>query len=505
MNQTESRNEKNDPSSDQDIFMAVSVDKSGPYQPAKEKSRSGNDGGDGREWTGGVLLIGCAVVFVVFLLIAIPLGFMLYMGMISYTTAFQGRVTTQGPQPHVGDLASMPIPVEPWIQIDFEALPVDEWEKNIDVRDPEKEASMKDFMKQIPRRSAHLKLQGCGSWTLECAMNKEGTRLLTGTNQGEPAARVFDIESGKVLARLAHEKELRDVEFHPAKPYLCTLEGTPELHLWDAESFEKIKDIRPFDNDDEGRFPIAFETEGLYQIAFDSEGVNCLIGTKSGRVFQLDIESEKIVREYASPHSGEVRGIRFHPNGKFFATIGVDSNLKIWDLGNEEPIRIIPNAAKGELNSVRFSPDGSKIITSARWNNKYANLYNFEDGELFANYGGYGEDIRSVNFSPDGHFIVTGDNNYKAVIWNGATKTPLWIGGNNQGNHTYDVFFTPDQRKLVVVSGYNPTIYRLPPEIINPPVKEKNDGDITGFSSDYGFDCRADFYSRQIEHARKGS
>jgi WD40 repeat protein len=94
-----------------------------------------------------------------------------------------------------------------------------------------------------------------------------------------------------------------------------------------------------------------------------------------------------------------------------------------------------------------------------------------------ANYGGYGDaGIRTVNFSPDERFVITGDGNFRVVIWDAVTKKPVWSDTRHQGNHIYRVILTPDQDRLIVAAGYNPSIYTMPPEIqIEKPPDEKSE------------------------------
>lgn len=338
------------------------------------------------------------------------------------------------------------IPVKP----DLPPLPPRD---DVEVYDPVRADELKARLNAFPQYSRANQIKGCLSWTLEGKINADASRLFTGSNESDPVTRLFDMANGNMLGEMDNENRVYELEFHPLKPLLYTVDKTPQVHVWDAEICKKVADFQPVSN------------EYFRAIALNGEGTACIIAADSGRVFRMNLETGETEFEYKPAHSQTVHRVAFHPNGRNFATIGKESDLKIWDIGQETPLRVIPGAVEGEPYRIQYNHDGTKIVATGNWNNYYANVYDPETGEMIENYGGYGETIKSANFSPDGRFVVTGDNNYIAVIWDAATKNPLWVGRRNQGNHIYNVIFSADQKLLLVVAGHNPTIYQMPPSM----------------------------------------
>ena len=337
-------------------------------------------------------------------------------------------------------------------------------EKKIEIFDESRIASREELFKTLQAESSGpaATLAGCNDWTEAGTMNAGGTLFLTGSNINDCTARLFEIESRKVLGEMPCDGPVMDTAFHPTLPLLITADTTPTIHVWNATSFEKHADHSPMPHCNVMR--IAIHKDGEYAIA----------GSDKGRVFAWDLENGKLLKEFEEGHTEEIRDIAFHPSGKMFATASADSSVCFWTMESDKPTRKISSAANGDLFCIRFSPDGTIIAVTSKWGDQYAKIYDVQTAELVNNFGAYGRPMRSVNFSPDGRFLVTGDVDYRVVIWDIEKKAPLWSDVKNGGNHIYRVMFTPDQKSLIVVAGFAPTIYNLPESFhLQEPPKEQ--------------------------------
>jgi len=225
---------------------------------------------------------------------------------------------------------------------------------------------------------------------------------------------------------------------------------TPKIHVWNATTLEKHTDFSPVPQDNVMR--IAIHKDGKYGIA----------GSDKGHIFAWDTENGKLIKEFDEVYTGEIRDLVFHPSGKIFVTGGFEGNVCLWSMEDSKPIRIITSAVEGDPSCLRFSPDGTALAVTSTWRDQYVAVYDVQNGKRVRNFGGYGSAVRSVNFSPDGRFLITGDIDFWVVIWDIATKEPLWSSPRNAGSHIYRVQMTPDQEMLIVIAGSEPTIYALP-------------------------------------------
>ena len=281
-------------------------------------------------------------------------------------------------------------------------------------------------------------------------MSADGAYFLTGSNTDDCTSRLYEFSTQQLLGEIVCEGSVTDTAFHPTLPLLVAADTTPKIRLWNSLTYEKHAEFSPMPH------------YNIMRIAIHKDGEYGIAGSDKGRLFAWSLETGKVLKEFEQGHKDEIRDIVFHQSGKYFATTSVDSNVYFWSMEDTKPIRSITPAARGDLFCLRFSSDGTKLAVTSKWNEPYVLIYDAQSGELINNFGGYGRSIRSVNFSPDGRFLVTGDVEWRVVIWDIETKQPLWSDARNAGNHIYRVQFTPDQKALIVVSGYAPAIYNLP-------------------------------------------
>ena len=326
-------------------------------------------------------------------------------------------------------------------------------EKNISTFNPEAAQNLERVLQAISLSTRCVWLPNCNDWTEAGVLNATATQLLTGSDGSDPNARLYDIATRRILGEMKNEGPVMDTLFHPALPLLFSADTTPVIHVWDAETCQKHADYTPMPGCN------------IMRIAINKTGKHAVAGTDLGRIFAWDCETGKMIMEFTPAHEGEIRDLVFHPNGRILASAGVDGKVRLWNVEEGKLVREIKNAAKQDLFCVRFSPDGSKLAVTAKWDDQYTSIYDVATGELWANYGGYGRPIRSVNFSPDGRFLVTGDVDFRVAIWDIATKMPVWSDARNQGNHIYRVMFSPNQKSLIVISGFNPSMFEMPASI----------------------------------------
>ncbi len=334
------------------------------------------------------------------------------------------------------------------------------WKGNI-VRFP-KEKKVEFFSQDQlqPRRDKIVALQleedfpariiGCRDQTESGVLSDDGVYLLTGSNINDCASRLYELATQKLLGEMPGDGPVRDGAFHPELPLLFTTSMTPKIQVWNAGTFESHAEFSPMPQCN------------VMQIAIHKDGKFGIAGSDTGRLFAWDTETGKMIKEFEEGHTEEVRDIVFHPGGDFFATAGHEGNIFFWTMDDAKPTRSIPSAVTGDLFSIRFSPDGTKLAAASTWRDMYISIYDVQSGERVYNFGGYGPAVRAVCFSSDGRFLVTGDTDHRVVIWDIVTKEPLWSNARNPGNHIYQVIMTPNQDRLVVVSGAEPTIYTLP-------------------------------------------
>lgn len=204
---------------------------------------------------------------------------------------------------------------------------------------------------------------GCDSATF----SPDGGRVLTAT---KGMARVWDVHSGKVLARLPRVGE---AVFSPeGDRVFATGAGTGWVfNAWN------------------GRVLAVLKTDG---------------GLCGSPAFSPD--GNRVVMIYG----GEAAGIWDARIGKMLATID----------GQRETDR-----QRETFWSAAFSPDGSRVVTTSIGNT--VRIWDALNGKLLANLAGHNETVWFAAFSPDGSRVVTASDDRTARIWDAhlELRSPL--------------------------------------------------------------------------------
>ncbi|MEL6251778.1 MAG: WD40 repeat domain-containing protein [Bacteroidota bacterium] len=183
--------------------------------------------------------------------------------------------------------------------------------------------------------------------------------------------------------------------------------------------------------------------------------------------------------------------VGYAPNGRFIATGGSDSTVKIWNIEGGDligefrtesavlSIAISPDSKKilygtstkaalidlnGNslveysgggtwVNGVAFSPDGRWVATGGKENS--AKIWSI-NGNLMQELAGHTQQLFSLQFSPNGKFLLTGAEDGKAIVWDVSGKLLKEIKGHN--SWIRNVAFSPAGNLVATGSGDNTVI-----------------------------------------------
>jgi WD40 repeat protein/serine/threonine protein kinase len=200
----------------------------------------------------------------------------------------------------------------------------------------------------------------------DVAFSPDGRRLAAAgqvsarLRSGEPSPRpdtegnglvlVFDLETGKVLWRVAGVSTglIRDLAFSPDGQTLATADNTSTITIWDSGTGE--------------------------------------------------------VRRQLRGHNRLVSYLAFSPDGAKLASASWDSTVVVWDLADSRAIARLQGHMRSVL-SVAFSPDGRRLATSSE--DQTVRLWDVETGQEVLTLHGHNDIVPTVAFSPDGNRLAT--------------------------------------------------------------------------------------------------
>jgi len=242
--------------------------------------------------------------------------------------------------------------------------------------------------------------------------------------------RLWDPNSGKLVASFVHEESTNTAVFSPDGVRILTASADKTAKLWDAASG---KLIASFGHDD-----------SVNAAVFSPDGTRILTASadKTGKLW--DVVSGKIILSFA--HEDSVNDAAFSPNGSQILTASADKTAKLWDASSGN---LIASFAHEEgVNHAAFSPDGARILTAST--DKTAKLWDRASGKLIAVFAHRGS-VRCAVFSPDGAHILTASADNTARLWD-------VISGKVTAVFTHQdtvrwVAFSPDGARIVTASA----------------------------------------------------
>ncbi len=143
-------------------------------------------------------------------------------------------------------------------------------------------------------------------------------------------------------------------------------------------------------------------------------------------------------------HRGEVRAVKFSPDGKLLLAGGRNSQPQLWDVVTGQPIGE-PLPHDGELKSVAFSHDGAWIVTAGT--DKAVRLWDVATREPIGEPLLHPQAVHAVAISPDSKLLATGCNNGITTLWElpAGTRRREW----KQSGSVHAIEFSPDGLRLV--------------------------------------------------------
>ncbi|EKU96898.1 WD40 repeat-containing protein [Leptolyngbya sp. PCC 7375] len=113
-------------------------------------------------------------------------------------------------------------------------------------------------------------------------------------------------------------------------------------------------------------------------------------------------------------HEALIKSIHHSPvNGDRIVTAGQDGVIKIWNSFGVL-LREAEEKHVGEVKDVKFSPDGNFIVSAGADNT--IKIWNIE-GELLKTFRGHTDSVNSLSFENDGRIIVSGSTDNTVRFW----------------------------------------------------------------------------------------
>jgi eukaryotic-like serine/threonine-protein kinase len=113
-------------------------------------------------------------------------------------------------------------------------------------------------------------------------------------------------------------------------------------------------------------------------------------------------------------HSKPVSAVAWSPDGKYIASGGQDSTVRVWNAMTGKP-RLTYTGHSNEVWAVAWSPDGKYIAFGS--NDGTVQVWDATTGNTRLTYAGHSMKVNTVAWSPDGKYIASGSDDQTVQVW----------------------------------------------------------------------------------------
>ena len=216
------------------------------------------------------------------------------------------------------------------------------------------------------------------------AFSPDGKRIVTASR--DKTARIWNVETRRVLQTLRHPEHVNSVAFSPDGKMILTACNDKTANLWDAET---VRLVRAFERD-----------------------------TTAVQASNLSQDNQRRLAAGLT-RAAQINSAAFSPNGKEIVAGSNDGFVQVWDADTGRVLRTM-EPIFFPISSVVYSTDGKGTQILAAWGDKTigdAGIFDAGSGKLIREFSGHKGMIWSASFSPDGKKIVTASQDETVRIW----------------------------------------------------------------------------------------
>ena len=330
-----------------------------------------------------------------------------------------------------------------------------------------------------------IRLAGIESDVRSIDWNPKGTEFMIGSMNGalwswkEDHDRSLDILRG-------HTGSVLSVAWNPVRNLVASGSSDHTVKLWDPV----------------GRRPVVSLTEhrgSVETVAWSSDGSRLASGGQDLVIRIWTQQGDSWVSVALPPLNRRIRSLSWSADGQRLAAAAEDA-VSVWNLAGNRWERVMTRptiAAGGDWNRVRgvaFHPGGKWLATA--WEDGRIRFWNWETGQINA-VSGHANGVTSVAWSPDGRRLVSGSWDTEVVIWNISAECQA------TGSHK----MTPRHKGDVVTVAWSPDGKRIASGSRDRWVRtwDADSGQQTGSYSQSGEPITAVSWSADSQHLASGA
>jgi WD40 repeat protein/serine/threonine protein kinase len=184
--------------------------------------------------------------------------------------------------------------------------------------------------------------------------------------------------------------------------------------------------------------------EGVLAVAVDATGAQIASGGMDSTLRLWDLGTRQCLSVLRG-HGESVTAVRFTPDGKSLVSGGWDRTARLWDIASGRELRRFEEHDE-YVSAVAVTPDGTLLLTAC-WDQELR-LWDAGRGELLAVLSGHTANVGCVEVGPDGRFAVSGGWDGAVRVWDIEERSCVLLLEGHEGT-VNAVAVSPTGRQLV--------------------------------------------------------
>ncbi len=239
------------------------------------------------------------------------------------------------------------------------------------------------------------------------AASPDGRRLATGAV--DRTVRIHEVEPGATAVRPLREiggfaKNVLGVAFFPDGRRLAVGVGDGTARVVDVETGEEA--IRRLDPE-----PHPDHAHPVFAVVPVGDGRRLAAGWHDAWVRDLETGAETALRA----HEARVLSVAASPDGRRLVTGAEDGRVRVFDLDDREPVRVLPACVSG-VRRLAFAPDGRRLA-AAELETGAVRIFDLDAGALAVALRGHEGHVHGVAFDPSGRRLFSAGEDRRIAIW----------------------------------------------------------------------------------------